>query len=469
MGERGYDGINWSISKNAENENLISLFMTTHVGKIGRLSKDCREELGRRIEDGHSGRELVDWLNGLPDVQAVLREKFGGRDINETNLSAWRQSGHLNWLRRQEARGCLRELIEDSNRLDDAAGDWMMGDRLGAVVAAEMNGLAMALLSQEPDLTKRWKYFCEIHREVSRLRQDDDRAQRMVLQKERWDQELAKRGIELERVNRCVDPPTPGFGAASPVALDSGAAREGCEDEGNEGEVAEMAANLENSRQIKEDQGEEENRNPNPEIRENSEGRNPNQQPCASPDSNGGMPLEPAGGEAVEAKARTQEERLWCEEPGYEILHTRDQEHGTRYRKVPVGWQDPEKNEVQSLGTGGGKGRGINGRGIENEAEARPAVPVNSQAGESALLPKAARVPDPDPETEAYIRWWQMHRGFEPFDYEELQRLYAAIPKEEVSSQEPEAGMNGEEVNAEAQRGEGAGELTAESAENAKI
>jgi hypothetical protein len=52
--------------------------MTTHVGKIGRLSKDCREELGRRIEDGYSGRELVDWLNGLPDVQAVLREKFGG-------------------------------------------------------------------------------------------------------------------------------------------------------------------------------------------------------------------------------------------------------------------------------------------------------------------------------------------------------------------------------------------------------
>jgi hypothetical protein len=407
--------------------------MTTHVGKIGRLSKDCREELGRRIEDGHSGRELVDWLNGLTEVQAMLREKFGGRDINETNLSAWRQSGHLNWLRRQEAREGLRELVEDSNRLDDAAGDWMMGERLGAVVAAEMNGLAMALLSQEPDLTKRWKYFCEIHREVSRLRQDDDRYQRMVLQKERWDQELAKRGIALEPVKRCVAPPTPGFGATRPPALDSGAASpaapdsgaategKGCEDDG---EVAETVANLENSRQIKEDQGEDEVQGP--------------------------------------------------------------------------------KSEAQSPGTGDGEGRGIKNEELRRkngepqgsgntglEAEVPPAVPVNSQTGKSALhkearpefsggdaggtisLPRVPRVPDPDPETEAYIRWWQMHRGFEPFDYEELQRLYAAIPKEneEAGSQESEAGINGEEVNAEAQRGEGAGEmeLTTENAKSTEI
>ena len=112
--------------------------------------------------------------------------------------------------------------------------------------------------------------------------------------------------------------------------------------------------------------------------------------------------------------------------------------------------------------------------------------PVNSQTGKSALHkeaspelagrdaggtispPRAARVPDPDPETEAYIRWWQMHRGFEPFDYEELQRLYAAIPNEEGK-------MKKEEVNAEAQRGEGAMELTAEklnvglATENTKI
>jgi hypothetical protein len=70
-----------------------------------------------------------------------------------------------------------------------------------------------------------------------------------------------------------------------------------------------------------------------------------------------------------------------------------------------------------------------------------------------------AYVPNPDPEQEAYIQWWLMNRNFKPFDYEELQRLYAKIPKEEVRSQESEARISGEEVNAEAQRGEGAGEM----------
>lgn len=44
----------------------------THVGKIGRLPKNIRDDLGRRIEDGEQGKELVKWLNGLPRVKEVL-------------------------------------------------------------------------------------------------------------------------------------------------------------------------------------------------------------------------------------------------------------------------------------------------------------------------------------------------------------------------------------------------------------
>src|SRR5580692_12354012 len=110
-----------------ENEILISLFMTTHIGKIGRLSKDCREELGRRIEDGKTGKEIVDWLNGLPDVQAVLREKFEGHLINEQNVSAWRQAGHVEWLRRQTAQECARQLVEEGDDLTEATRERSLG------------------------------------------------------------------------------------------------------------------------------------------------------------------------------------------------------------------------------------------------------------------------------------------------------------------------------------------------------
>ena len=37
-----------------------------------------------------------------------------------------------------------------------------------------------------------------------------------------------------------------------------------------------------------------------------------------------------------------------------------------------------------------------------------------------------------DPYDEAYNRWFRMNCGAEPFDPEELQRLYDAIPPEET-------------------------------------
>ncbi len=42
-------------------------------------------------------------------------------------------------------------------------------------------------------------------------------------------------------------------------------------------------------------------------------------------------------------------------------------------------------------------------------------------------------VPGPDPEKEAYNRWFRMKCGAEPFDPVELQKLYAAIPVEDTS------------------------------------
>jgi hypothetical protein len=65
---------------------------TTRVGKIGRLSKFIRNELGRRIEDGEPGKELVKWLNEQKRVQEMLKEQFGGRPITEQNLSEWKQT-----------------------------------------------------------------------------------------------------------------------------------------------------------------------------------------------------------------------------------------------------------------------------------------------------------------------------------------------------------------------------------------
>src|SRR5579863_7623710 len=120
--------------------------MTIHTGKIGRLSKKLREELGRRMADGEPGPSLLKWLNGRRDVKAVLRAQFGGRPVNKQNLWAWRRSGHVDWLRLEEARGRMDRLVTKGDDLAKRAGKRGLGDRLAILLALEMDGLSRELL-----------------------------------------------------------------------------------------------------------------------------------------------------------------------------------------------------------------------------------------------------------------------------------------------------------------------------------
>jgi hypothetical protein len=163
--------------------------MTTRIGKIGRLPKTIRDELGRRIEDNELGSDIVFWLNGQDDVKRILAEQFEGRAITEQNLSHWKQTGHLDWLRLQETRDSARLLMEQADALDELAPKRDLGERLARVLAAEMARLASALLEQETDPEKRWQRLCQINRELLQLRRQDDRAIRTAIRQERWEAE----------------------------------------------------------------------------------------------------------------------------------------------------------------------------------------------------------------------------------------------------------------------------------------
>ncbi|MGA3267891.1 MAG: hypothetical protein ABSE16_13835 [Verrucomicrobiota bacterium] len=56
-------------------------------GKIARLPGVIRDELNRRLQDGEPGKNLVQWLNGLPKVKKLLADQFAGRPIARQNLS----------------------------------------------------------------------------------------------------------------------------------------------------------------------------------------------------------------------------------------------------------------------------------------------------------------------------------------------------------------------------------------------
>ena len=89
------------------------LYMSIHIGKIGRLPCTVREQINQRLRNGELAKPILAWLNALPEVRTVLAGRFGGKSINEPNLTHWRKGGYREWLDQQERLYCLRQAAHD--------------------------------------------------------------------------------------------------------------------------------------------------------------------------------------------------------------------------------------------------------------------------------------------------------------------------------------------------------------------
>ncbi len=171
----------------------------TRNGKIARLPKAVREELNRRLEDGAQGKALVAWLNGLPEVKAVMKEAFEGRAVTEQNLSEWRQGGFLDWQRQQEARDWVRQAAEETRELEAEAGPEPLTDVLGASITLLLSRLIRELgegldstPEQRHDLVLLIRQWCAI-------RSGDHRAAKLKMQQQDWAARRARVEAARER------------------------------------------------------------------------------------------------------------------------------------------------------------------------------------------------------------------------------------------------------------------------------
>src|SRR5665213_723042 len=154
--------------------------MNTRVrnGKIARLPLALREELNTRLECSEDGSDLLPWLNGLPDVQALLRDKFGGAEINKQNLSDWRQGGFQEWLARRSLAEEARELAQLSGLLETDT-QCVLADAAAAVVAARL-GTLVAHWDGEVDeaFEARTRILSRLGRSVTQLQRQAHQAAR---------------------------------------------------------------------------------------------------------------------------------------------------------------------------------------------------------------------------------------------------------------------------------------------------
>ena len=168
----------------------------TRNGKIGRLPKAVREQLNRRLDNGGQGRQLLEWLNSLPEVQAVVAREFGGQPIRKQNLSKWRKGGYTDWLRQQEALDMARQLAADTGELQ-LAGAQPLADQMAVWLTARylmaIRKLAEKNNDDEPDL-KVLREFCH---DVVALRRGDHSAARLKMEQERLEREREKTEEEV--------------------------------------------------------------------------------------------------------------------------------------------------------------------------------------------------------------------------------------------------------------------------------
>src|SRR6266568_4226814 len=151
------------------------------TGKIARLPHDIREQLNRRLNDGEQAHSILQWLDSVPEVQAVLAAGFDGRPLNKVNLTEWRHGGYRDWLVRQDALDFVEEL-DDKEALGHESLSDPIGGRLAHWVTLHYAASAKALIANEQNPSTKWIRLRELCADVTRLRRSELAAERLDLE-----------------------------------------------------------------------------------------------------------------------------------------------------------------------------------------------------------------------------------------------------------------------------------------------
>jgi hypothetical protein len=109
-------------------------------GKIARLPLVLRTELNQRLANNEDGAKLLNWLNAIPGVPAMLASDFAGEPITKQNLYEWRQGGFLEWQTQQEMFDEARGFAADAGPLAATTNN-DLAEKLAAVLAGKFASL----------------------------------------------------------------------------------------------------------------------------------------------------------------------------------------------------------------------------------------------------------------------------------------------------------------------------------------
>ncbi|MGB8355628.1 MAG: hypothetical protein WCD79_17145 [Chthoniobacteraceae bacterium] len=146
-------------------------------GKIAKLPPQIREQLNRRLQTGEQGRTLVEWLNSIPEVRAIIAQEFAGKQIREQNLSEWRKRGYREWHEQHQTVETIRSVITGTTELQQTRAK--IADNIAVWLAARYFTAIKNLDDQEHGLDlRRMRQFCD---DLVKLRRGDHTCVRLDL------------------------------------------------------------------------------------------------------------------------------------------------------------------------------------------------------------------------------------------------------------------------------------------------
>lgn len=106
--------------------------------KISWFAIEVREELNGYLQNGKPDSEILEWINGVPEVKKILEQRgspaVGGRD-----LEVWRRTGFPTWAIHRK----MMEAVNDLAKLRNRVGPAKLADDLVGVVAARFADLEL--------------------------------------------------------------------------------------------------------------------------------------------------------------------------------------------------------------------------------------------------------------------------------------------------------------------------------------
>src|SRR5437868_5500207 len=146
--------------------------------KISRFPRHIREELNQRLDRSEKQTRTLEWVNSLPEVQAVLKEEFGDEPVKKQNLTKWKKHGFRNWQLHQSALAFTNDTLPDE--LDPAALE-KMSAKLIRFLQIRYAALAGSLPAPHEDPEAELARLAGLCTNLTALRRGDLSAQRLTL------------------------------------------------------------------------------------------------------------------------------------------------------------------------------------------------------------------------------------------------------------------------------------------------